>query len=319
MVMASAAHFANQIDEIYAPGFVDEATNESVWLSLNINGRPLFTRIGPRGGQAYNWRARSAGQTAEIYTEGQAAPAAGSQTYQNAQVAPTWFRIMTQWTGHLEAAQNNRADLINFIGEEFNLAKADLFTLINQTFMGATESGVLVIVDATTNYAGINRAASPAWWASSETPLGGVLTQAALEDLSEDMRAVAKTGVLGLSICAPNQMTNYGRIPGVTGAANSASRRDIETNASGHGVDISVQPQLNNFQGAPVLEVPGFSTSVWLMLDVRPGMWGLYEHQPFMTEFQGRQNDSNVFHHKVALAQIGFRPKRHAKLTGITV
>jgi len=311
---ATTSNVSVAIDTVYEPGFVDEVYRYG-FLGLNVNGSPVFPMRPTNGGTTVNWKVHSSGQTAEVFVEGQVAPEATNQTYVNASISPTYFRVITEWTGHLKDALQGSGAFFDAIASEIDMARADLIDLINTTLMGASYTGIQVCVDSTTTYAGITRG-SATYWESYEANASGALELADLEDATEALMGTQYDGRPGVILAAPNQLTNYYRLAGVVGEQNAAYR--VNMVGGGTALDLGIPMNTIGFQNVPMVPVPGLTNTIMLLLDTRPGMWELRVHRPFQTDFQGRSGDADVYAHTSAMGLACYRPRRQGKITGIT-
>lgn len=288
---------ANAIREAYAPGF-DEA------VFRNNSLMSLFNWQDAVGDTAYRWKLNSAGNNSvEIFTEGAAQPAAGNQTYVNAAVSWTYFRVMLQVTGHARDAL--RSNWIAAIEEEAVLGRADLVDLITTSFMGSTY-GLETAVDYGDVYAGITRNGSAGYFESTETAHGGALTTDGLIDLQETIRNADKNGKPDTILCNLNQETNIYRLGGP----------HLITNLNPGDKTPSL---LNNqIAGCRVVAVPDFTTTVLLMLDMRPSNWAPTIIRPFSVKEMGPSGDSDIWQFSWGGALVCKMPKFQGKLTGVT-
>ena len=313
---ATTTTAAKAIDDVFEPSFIDEVYRYTFLGITDKSGMPVFPQSPTGGGTSVGWKVHTTGQTAEVFTEGDPTSPAGNQAYVDAQVAPTYFRVMTEWTGHLADALQDPAMFFDAIEAEIELAQLDLFNLINQTFMGATYSGILVSIDETTTYAGVSRAASPAYFSSTETDVSTTQSLASMEDTVETQNGTNKGGIPGVIIMAPNQATNYSRLPGVVGSSNNSVR--VNLSSDGTPLDVGYNMDDLSFQGAPIKRVPGFSTTTVAYLDTRPGIWNLRVHRSFQSDWQGRVGDGDEYAHTTAMLLQNRRPKLHAKQINVT-
>lgn len=315
---ATTSTVSQAIDQYFEPGFIDEVYRYS-FLGAQLNGRPLFPAISSNGGTSVSWKIHDTGQTASVYTEGAATAAAGNQTYKEPSQSYVYMRVMTEWTGHLVDALRDPSMYFDAIAAEIQLAQADLMNLANTSFLGSTY-GIENIVDSTSTLAGISRISSPSYFSSQEVAHAGVLTLAGLEDLAEILSNASIGGFrpgMRCLLAAPNQCTNYSRLPGVVGASNGGVRV-VHNNSGATSLDLGFDMSGLTFQGAPIISTPGLTNTIWILMDATPGTWNLVVHRPFKTDYQGRVGDGDSYAHTFAAALIGRRPRLSGKLTGVT-
>jgi hypothetical protein len=309
---------ASIITENFQPGFVDELSRYSELLSLtDAGGNLVFERVPGICPSSVRWSIHTTGSTPEVYVENQPTTPATNQGWGEAVLTPTWFRVLSEYTGHLQAAANAGELLVDAMTEGEMLIEQDLSSLVNYSFINASYNGLQVAVDSTTTYAGIARG-SATYWESEEHSLSGALTMAELEDETETMEGHTHQGRLGLLVSERNQMTNYSRLGGVAGASNTSIRVNLQNGPGGTPVNFGYDMDNLHFGKAPWRQLNGMTNTVILGLDTRPGCWKFLVHQPYLVQFQGRSADNDQFHHKIACLIQCKRPKRHMKITGVT-
>ena len=287
---------ANAIREAYAPGF-DEA------VFRNDSLMSLFSWQDAVGDTAFRWKLNSAGQSPEVFTEGQAQPAAGNQTWVNAAVSWTYFRVMLQATGHARDAL--RSAWLPAIDEEAVLGRADLIDLITTSFMGSTY-GLELAVDYGSSYAGVTRSGSAGYFESTETDHSAALTTDALIDLQETIRNADKGGSPSIILCNLNQESNVYRLGGPHLITNQ--------NPS----DKTPGLLSNRIAGCDVVALPDFTTTVCMMLDPRPSNWAPRVIRPFSVKEMAPVGDSDLYQLSWGGALVCKMPKYQGKLTGVT-
>jgi hypothetical protein len=287
---------ANAIREAYAPGF-DEA------VFRNNSLMSLFSWQDAEGDTAFRWKLNSSpNDSVQIFTEGLPQPAAGNQSYVNAYVSWTYFRVMLQITGHARDALKSR--WINAIEEEAILGRADLVDLITTSFMGSTY-GLELAIDDTTDYAGITRSGA-AYFQSTETAHSAALTTDALIDLQETIRNAEKGGKPAIILSNLNQESNIYRLGGP----------HLITNMNPGDKTPSL---LNNrVAGCDVVSVPDFTTTVVMMLDMRPSNWAPRIIRPFSVKEMAPAGDSDIYQFSWGGTLVCKMPKFQGKLTGVT-
>jgi hypothetical protein len=291
---------ANAIREAYAPGF-----NKLVFRNDSLFS--LFpAEMASFGDTNWRFKANSAGNTSvQIFTEGQAQPGAGNQSWSNLAVPWNYYRCMIEITGHSRDALKSR--WINAVDEEFSLGMEDLVDLMTTTSMSGT-NGIETIVDSTTTYAGQARG-SAAWWESSETAVGGALAHTNLEDLLETCEDNDKGALFapGMWLMPRNQYTNVYRLSGGVGVQNTG--------------DSDKAPGLprQTFAGIPMVWLPDFTNTVIMLLEMTPrAKWRHIVHRPWDVKEMGPTSDADVYQLSNARLLVCEAPKYHGKLTGVT-
>lgn len=308
---------ASLITTKFQPGFIDEVSRYSDLLGLTDKmGNPVFVRAPGLAPKTINWAIHTSGSSPETYVENQPESASGYQGWGSATLSHIWVRVFTEYSGHFEAANAAGDMLIDALGESEMLIEQDVGSYLNLAFTNASNSGLQVAIDETTDYAGIARSASPSYWSSLETSVGTTLALSQLEDAAETVRGYTHQGQLGLLVAEENQLTNYYRLPGVVGASNNSVRINLQAN--GTPLDLGFDTQQLSFQGAPFKRIQGMTNTVICGLDVRAGNFFFHQHVPYTVVYQGRSSDADKFLHKIACCIQVKRPKRHFKLTGVT-
>ena len=269
---------------------------------------PIF--LGSQGGgpidsggdTARRWKINSAGNdSVATYSEGDAAPSSGEQTWVSAAVSYTHFWGMVEITGHARAAL--RSNYVDAVSEEFALAQKDMVDLITTTYI--TE--LATAVDSTTAYAGITRG-SASYFESAETAVSGLLAETDLEDLMEtlmDNDVGAMPG--GMQWFMPfNQATNIYRL---TGGPATQFIGDADKAPGFLG---------QSFAGRPMHSIGDMTDTVIYLLDLSMGKWEVVEHQGFDLIDQGRSGDADLYMITYRGQLVCTDPKTQGKLTGVT-
>jgi hypothetical protein len=310
------------LDQKFAPGFEDAVYRNNQLLGMTVNGSPVFpeSSIAPYGAD-YRWTLNTAGNSAEIYTEGQAAGTPGAQTYTNLTATPVYFWAWVRLSGHVRDAIRNGGSKpgLNPAAAEFLGTFGDIADLMNTTFMGSTY-GVTQIVDSANTVFGVDQS-SVAVHAASETALGGALTQAALTNISEASRDNDKGGNWRLALCGHNQITNYTNLAGAAGASNNSVRFDMSTVGGGR-MDLGPDPSQAEFQGRPLIGIGDFDDNTIVGLDTRMTRfgpnWALKTARYFETREHNKAGDDDVYQLSTARALVCHVVKYNWKLGTVT-
>jgi hypothetical protein len=279
----------------------DAQFREAVWKNNELTSMLPLKKS--NSGNYCNWIVhRGANGSVEVFTENQAQPVAGNQSWINAQVAYTYFRAMIQITGHARDAMG--AGLVDGIDQETIMAIEDIRDLINTSFLGGTY-GLEAAIDSTTTYAGIARG-SASYWESTETAHNAALSYTAMINLAEAIKDNDKGGRTTHWLMPWNQTTNYFNTAGQQ-AVKMIGPEDALRGYSYQSVD-----------GKPVVGLGDMTDTVIIAMDMRPGQIEIVEQLPFQVDFQGRSGDSELYQISWAGCMPVYSPKLHGKLTGVT-
>ena len=311
------------LDQKFAPGFEDAVYRNNQLLGMTVNGKALFpeSSIAPYGAD-YRWTLNSAGNTsAAIFTEGAAAGTPVAQTYVNLTATPVYFWAWVRLSGHVrDAIRNGGAKPgLNPAANEFVAGFADIADLMNTTFMGSTY-GLTQIVDSANTVFGVDQS-SAAYHAATETALGGVLTRAALTNISESSRDNDKGGNWSVALMAHNQITNYTNLTGEPAASNSSIRVELSTVGGGR-LDLGPDPEAVSFQGRPLIGIGDFDDNTIVGLDTRQTRfgpnWALKTARYFETRAHNKAGDDDVYELSTARALVCHMVKYNWKLGTVT-
>lgn len=170
---------------------------------LLFRSTPLLNFIRANGGVVdgvgaapFSWNIVTAANTSvETFTEGQAPPAAGSQTYARTSLQPVYVRVVLGNTGHVRDNARKGGyyeDPLNF---ERMMAEFDVMKKLEDTLVGSTQDqGIAAIIDSTGTYANLSQG-SYSMWASEENTGVGALTATAMQLLYEEMSLGTNGGV----------------------------------------------------------------------------------------------------------------------------
>ena len=278
---------------------------------LAANGRV----VDAPGASPFQWNViDTANAQAAVFSEGDTLTTFGNQGYVRGSQPAFYVRAAGGESGHMRDNRIKGGLYEDARALEIAKATEDMWKVMEDQLLGATtDVGISSIIDSATIYAGINPAVNTAW-ASVETPLGGVLTITALQDLYETLVGSPNGGQPTHLLMPQNQLTNYINVAGAPGVANSAFR--IVPGAQGGAFDAGVVLPLVTFNGLPVVPVRGMTTTELYMVDVSK-MDLLIHRQPEVREI-ARTNDDDRFMVSVAGCLRITRRKSFAKLTGVT-
>jgi len=258
----------------YEPGF-----QQLVWRNNSL--LPLFgPAVDTGGGEYIYWHANTSGNSSvEIYSEDQALPAAGNQTYVSLYQAPMAFRFVTRVTGHARAAL--RKQWFAVIEEEQTLGNADMVDLMTTSFMGSTY-GLEAHIAATGAYGGVTRGSSTyiesaVTTVSREVQLTDIMDM--VETLSDNDRGQRPNMLLG----AVNQQTRMYQFAAPGGMKVQQAGSDPTPGFNPYAMDIC---------GMAGHFLPDWTDATICLL--RKEHVVFYEHQPYQIHDQNRSGDSDV-------------------------
>ncbi len=248
------------------PSPVDLCFRETDFLNLlRIAGR-----ISPTAGAApFSWNVMtSVNASTEVFTEGQAPPQAGKQTYVQTSLSPFYVRGVCGRTGHQRDNEARNGYYAPVQITESMLLEADVMKALEDQLVGSTQDrGYAAIVDSTGTYANLAQGTYSAW-ASQEDAVNGSLTVAVIEDLYEELTSASQSsvprGANPTHITMPvNQITNYGRLQGFGNATATAMRI-----MGGQLYDLGVLAAGMAWNGMPIARVRGQTSTEVYMLDM---------------------------------------------------
>jgi len=253
------------------------------------------------------------GQTAVEWSEGDAPPAAGYQSYVEGLQSFRNFRVPIEVSGH---AQDERQDAtgdgyMSALAEEQERALNDLMHGINTGLLDTSTGGLQGLVDDSTAFMGLARA-TYTQLAAYESAVGGALTLAALKTMTRTLRDQPRAGRPNLIIFSPTIADTY---TGIVDSGANFHRRDV-TAAPGDAFDIAPAPTAARFQGIATYEMPDLTASVLLCIQ-REDFYIKWKRR-VKVRAMGATRDADMWD-ATARLMLGCRnPRRQGKLTGLT-
>lgn len=297
-------------------GIADAAFRRTDFINLlGSTGRVVDSN----GSAPFEWQVVTAGNgSTETFSEGQAPPVSGSQTFKRASLSPFYVRGVCAWSGHVRDNAAKRGYYEDLPSIEQALLQSDVLKKAEDTLLNAVQDqGIAAIIDSTGTYAGLAQG-SVSQWASEENAVSGALTLSAMQDLFEEM--ISPTG--GSSVprgAAPthwlmpvNQLGNYLALGGFAGVANSAFRY----NAGASPMDFGYTWSGASFMGVPIVVVSGITTTEIYLVDIT-GMELIVHRDLEVKEILGNP-ELNQFQVSMGLALKVERRNHHGKMTGVT-
>lgn len=270
------------------------------------------------GAQPLQWNVvTAANSSAETFVEGQAAPVAGRQTYARASQAPTYFRVVAGYSGHVLDQQRNGGTYDDPVADAIERGTADLMKKIEDSLVGTTQDvGIQSIIDSDDTYAGLAPGSYNAW-ASKETGSVGTLGVDDLEDLQAALAMSPYLSDPDTILCAHTMIQNYTATVGPS-AGTSLFRINAgqKFDAGVLGGSMLAQGTVS-FNGMPFVGISGLTNTVLLMLDSKSGI-ELVVHRDVEVQELARTSDDQNFQITMACMLRVQRRNAHGKLTGIT-
>lgn len=296
--------------------------NRELFNIYKTIGVPELTQT---GGSAVEWRVNRAtgNSSVEVFSEGQAPLASGSQTWAAPSLSFVYHRGIVQISGHamdqLKSTYLPELTADSLMGEISGVMD-DLEDLYNTTFLGSTNNGMLIAVDSTGTYASLARA-SVTDWASAETAVGGVLTVAALSGLAETLRDNDRGAHLEAIIMPHNQITNYQALVGPENATDAAKMVRYQSAAGGGPVtaDVGFEIMKSSFNQIPIYGCPDLTDTEILYLSDIKKTWRVVTTRPWHTRDLSINDDSAARKQiSIGLTPVCLNPRLQGKLSGVT-
>ncbi len=250
------------------------------------------------------WHVASAANgSVEVFTEDQAQPAPGAQTYIDANLGYTYFRGMLRITGHLQDVMRNGGAWEPIVDREFTLLIEDIRDLVTTTFLGATQGGIQAAVDSTTTYAGVTRGSQTAF-ESTETATNDVLGYDNMMTHYVTMRDASIGAMPDMILMSWTQAKKYHAITGQPAVKNQV------------GTDVATGFTGMEFNTVPILAVPDLTNTIAMWLT--RASWAMHSYRSFEVKDMAPAGDSDVFQISTAPQIVCFDPKMQGKQTGLT-
>lgn len=308
----SSVSMATAINNYVMPGFVPLWRNDYTLSILRALGMVETTGRG----QYYKWHMNSSGNSsAAIFTENDPAPASVAQGYVEPYIGWNHYWAWVTITGiGRDVVDGGYFDAVT---AAVQLGMADLVDYRSNILLGATNNGLQVAIDSTTAYAGITRG-SAAYFESTES---STATLAGLRALHRGVRDADKGGSPRAHLVSPTVMEWYAGLAGVP-ASSAMSNASIRVVQSANGLPYSVDHGLAlsgmGFYGAPIVEVPDLTSTVWIMLDTSFNGVKHVTIRPLQIEFHSNIGDNQLFKITAGSALVIERPARQGKMTSIS-
>ena len=271
------------------------------------------------GSAPFEWQVvTAANSSTETFSEGQAPPVSGAQTYKRASLSPFYVRGVCGWSGHARDNAMKRGYYEDVPSLEQALLQSDVLKKAEDTLLNSTQDqGIAAIIDSTGTYASLAQG-SVSQWASEENAVGGALTLSAMQDLYEEM--VSPTGGSSVPrgakpshwLVPTNQLGNYTALAGFAGSANAAPRFNIGNSP----VDFGYSWSGASFMGIPIVVVSGITTTEMYLVDIFD--MELIVHRDLEVAEIAGNPELKQYQVSMGLALKVTRRNHHGKMTGVT-
>lgn len=301
--------------ENVAPGVNDLLFRQTDLLNfLRANGR-VSDGVGPA---PFSWNVvTSANSSTEVFTEGQAPPAAGSQTFVRTSLNPFYVRGVCGRTGHVRDNQARGGYYADPLAVEQMLLEADVMKKLEDTLVGSTQDqGLAAIIDATGTYANLAQG-TYASWASEENAVSGALTLTALQTLYEEMTLGSVSSVPRAAtpthwLMPVEQFNNYVNLAGPN-ASTSLYRFGPGQTPDFTGYGGAMLPTCS---GLPLVQVRTLTNTEVYLVDVTD--IELLVHRDLRLDPIVGNPENEQWQLSFAVALKVARRNKHGKMTGVT-
>lgn len=280
----------------------------------------LFPERSQDGDTGVRWIVKYAGNTSfATMSEGDPAPAPGSQSFLEAVVPWTYFHGTVRVSGQAmdQVGMSSTYNGTSLLATELAEAQRDLTDYMNTTFLGTGATGIRGIIDDdSTNYAGVNRTTYTWWQSYVPATVNGILL-ADYQDMFEAIHDAERAGKITHLLAPWNQITNYKDL--ATNGANALAgiqRVVIQPGAQSGRLDLGHTDAA--FEGVPFTAIRDLATTTVLALDMSPGMWELVHIRRPNVKPLAPTNDDSLWYVTAGCALVCKNPRKQGALQGIT-
>ena len=268
--------FTSYLKEVYLPQAVKTVFQNDVWFN-----QPFIEVVPPAScpaGPHINLILDYAVSTnAEVYVQGAPAPSAYTMSDIRAYFTKDFFQESVKIHGDTLAMLANGAGSNvqeNAVQKSLMQGLMNLKALMSSTFL----TDLAAQVDSSTAYSDASLSRSTYACASQETGSISALARADLIDALEGLQAGTYGPVPQLDdllwLMPPNQHTNLANLQG------AAAYSEFSVDSSNMGpIDSGVKFRTNTFEGIPILQVPGMTTTELYL--VKKSATKIYFHNDF--------------------------------------
>ncbi len=268
MPIVSQSVLSALLKQNVAPELVDLLYRDTPYLNLLRSAGRVRDGQGP---QPFQWNVvTSANASVEVFSEGQAPPDAGRQTYVQAQLNAFYVRDVWGVTGHVRDNARKSGYHQDVLDAESMLAELDLFKGCEDQLMGSTQDrGLAAIVDSTGTYANLAQGTYSQWAAEENDASSAALTIAMLQTLHREMKSASVSGVARGArsshwLMPPSQFEAY---QNTVGAGNGTAANRL-VRMSQDSTDFGFTAQTMTFNNLPIVVIPTMTSTELYLVDV---------------------------------------------------
>ena len=220
----------------------------------------LFAKSTQAGGDSYNWRVNSAGNSsASSYAESEVEQVAGRQTQAKATLAWKGYRAIMRLTRFaMEDAGGSAYIVGDLVQSEVEGAFRDLLNDIEDGIYSdgtgnssADITGLQAAIASTGTYAGIVRSGAT-YWQSHVTGSVGALAEADVQTTLLNLRGSTRKGMPTHILCNPTVFNILGNLL-------DANRRPVIAQSDGDALHFAGGFVTLSYEGLTVVQVPGYT------------------------------------------------------------
>lgn len=252
-----------------SPELVDLLFRDTPYLNLLRAAGCVKDGVGP---SPFQWNVATASNSSfEVFSEGQAPPVSGRQTYVQAQLSAFYVRDVWGMSGHVRDNLRKSGYHQDVAQAESMLAESDLFKGLEDQLMGSTQDrGVAAIIDSTGTYANLAQGTYSIWASEENDASSAALTIAMLQTLHREMKSASVSGVARGAksthwLMPPNQFEAY---QNTVGAGNGTAANRLVRFAS-DSTDLGFVAEKMTFNNLPIEVIPTMTSTELYLVDIR--------------------------------------------------
>jgi hypothetical protein len=278
-------------DREFETGVFDTVFRNDAFIGL----LPFKGVFGGDSGRKFNM-VTSANSSAEQFSEGDSPQNTGNQTVVTATQSWLSWRIFIGETGHAMRDKINSGVMDGQDDAEFQLALKDLRDLMNTDLMGTAATGVLGLIDATTNFMDLSRTTYATLKAYVLDPGTNIAISTKYLNKADALCREAPYGSPGVELWLAASV-QWGKIKELGSGKHAPG-------ADGIGVYNPI-PKAVDIGMGPMLPVPDLTNTVIIGLSRVGETWGYYSHQDGPGNVHIRQYGSQDDSEKIQIATSG--------------
>jgi hypothetical protein len=255
------------------------------------------------------------------YVEGDAVGVAGSQSYLTAQWPVTYYKVVTQITGHANdqlKGGNPSAVFFNQLELEFVKGMEDLIDKASNDALGTgltAPVGIQGVVDSAGTIAGVNRSTFTWFGAYETTDIGTTIALADLDNAEQNSRDSDNASNFDEYWTSWKQLNKYKQLVAST-AGTSNSILINAADASANGIRLPSVSTPNYIGQRMIRPIRDLTNSIWM--GVTRNLLFLGVQRETTTVPLGITDDSTKFLTTMAVGIGTDNPRKHWKVTGFT-